>query len=146
MPVAIVARQPRGVQCEHRADGPFTHRREQPAEARTRLLARAAHAEIVVDHDDARKPPVARAIGEPVLPLLAFAVMTHLLQTRLTHIDVRGSLQVVGPNFLVHPRSLLLPQREVPHRRRSDAGSLCHRSWFRERPRSLSVMPQRSIR
>src|SRR6266581_691968 len=40
-----------------------------------------------------------------------------LLQTRLTHIDVRGSLKMVGPNFLVHRRSLLMPQRGVPHPR-----------------------------
>ena len=53
------------------------------------------------------------AIREPVLPLLAFAVMTHLLQTRLTDIDVRGSLKMIKTDFLVHARSLLVPRPEA---------------------------------
>src|SRR2546430_14191736 len=104
MPVAIVARQARRLQGEHGPHGAFTHGSEQAAEARTRLPSCATHAEIVVDHDHAREPRLSRAIGEPVLALLAFAVMTHLLQARLTHIDVRGSLKMIGTDFLAHPR------------------------------------------
>jgi len=33
------------------------------------------------------------------LPLFSFAVMTHLLQTRLTDVDVRGSFKMIGTNF-----------------------------------------------
>ena len=106
MPVAIVAGEARRLQGKHGAHGPFTHGGEQPAEARTRLPPCAAHAEIVVNHDDAREAHLPRAIGEAVLALLAFAVMAHLLETRLTDIDVRGSLKMVGTNFLVHRRSL----------------------------------------
>jgi hypothetical protein len=101
MPVAIVASEARRLQRKHGADRPFTDGREQPTEAWTRLPARAAHAEIVVNHDHAGKAHVACAIDEPVLPLLAFAVMTHLQQTRLPDIH-RQPAQDDRHDFLVH--------------------------------------------
>jgi hypothetical protein len=46
-----------------------------------------------------------RAFRENVRPLLAFAVMAHLLPTRLPDVHVRRSLKMIGANLLGHRRS-----------------------------------------
>jgi hypothetical protein len=114
VPIPIVARETGRLQGEHGPDRAFTYGREQPAEARTRLLARAAHAEVVVDHDHAREPHVPRPIGEPVLPLLTLPVMMDLVDRRLPDVDVRGTFKMRGAEFLVHRRSLTVLRRAAP--------------------------------
>jgi hypothetical protein len=42
------------------------------------------------------------ALPQIVLPLLAFAVMAHLMEGGLPHINVSGSLEVLRLNLFVH--------------------------------------------
>jgi len=58
----------------------------------------APSAEVLVDHHDLlRRPPQGvRAPLEVILPRRTLAVVVHLLERRLPHVQVRESTQMVG--------------------------------------------------
>jgi hypothetical protein len=77
-------------------------RRQQLPEAGSLDQTTAATAKIFIDDDDARETQLSGAIGQGVLPLLAFAMGADLLRGGLAHIDVGGTLQMLRQKWVVH--------------------------------------------
>jgi hypothetical protein len=87
MPVAPIARQPRGFDAEHRADGTGAELGDQALEAGARREAGSRAAKVVVDHGHAREAGGARGVGEGVLTLLALEIAEDLRHRRLADVD-----------------------------------------------------------
>ena len=104
MPVAPIARQPRRLEAEHRADGTGAEFGDQALEAGARGEAGARAAEVVVDHGDGREAGGARGIGEGVLPLLALEVAEHLRHRRLPDVDDGATRQMFSADLGAHRR------------------------------------------
>ena len=102
MPVAIVPRQPRCFEGQHSAGLAAADGRQQLSEAGPIDQAAAALAEIFVNDHDAREAQLPCAVGQRILPLLAFAMVAHLLRRGLTHINVGRALQMFGLKLVIH--------------------------------------------
>ena len=95
MPVPPVARQTRGFEAQHGADGPLTqlrHQRFEAGRATSPLADRPRSSSIVTT---SRKPYVRARSLSSYLATLAFQVILHLGAGRLPHIDNRAALQYV---------------------------------------------------
>lgn len=113
VPVAVVPRQPRGFEREHRPGGPIADGGQEPREARALLVATPRPAEVVVD--DVR-PTEAETLGmfrEGILPLLSFLVMADLVPSRLPDVHVGGPFTMRRPDLLSHrPSAVIAPPEE----------------------------------
>src|SRR5215213_389839 len=96
MPIAIVARQPRGIQAEHQTGIAQPDLGNQPLEAVSLGTRRPRLAEILVDDKDplARPAEPDSAVDKTILQLGAFLVLAHLVDRGLAHIDI-GQLGTV---------------------------------------------------
>ena len=96
MPIAVVARQPRGIQAEHQAGIAEPDLGDQPLEAMPLGTRRARLAEILVDDVDALARPAEPdgALDQTILQLGALLVLADLLDRGLAHIDI-GQLGAV---------------------------------------------------
>ncbi len=95
MPVAIIAREPRGLEGEHRTHMLIAHRGHEALEAGTGGAARARAAEVIVDDLHPLPAPRARMLGQGVLPPLTFEVLVHLRHRGLAHVHIRGALEML---------------------------------------------------
>ena len=93
VPVAAIAREPRGIEAEHSADLPGAQSGDQSVEPRPVDSATRRSAEIVVNDLDGGEATPPRDIDELVLAPLALKVGLHLLGRRLADIDDRLALQ-----------------------------------------------------
>jgi hypothetical protein len=104
----VVARQPGGFPGEDGPDTPFTHGRQQLAQAWTLVASRPTPADVLIDHDALGKPQPAGMLGEGLWPPLALGVGADLMARRLTDIDVGIPLEMARVNLGAHgytPRS-----------------------------------------
>jgi hypothetical protein len=92
VPVAAVAREPRRIKAQDRADLPGAKCRDQTVKARALDGAACCAPKIVVDDLDVREAAPARDIGQLVLAPLAFLVRLYLLRRGLANIDDRLAL------------------------------------------------------
>jgi hypothetical protein len=92
MPVAVVPRQPRGLQSENGADPAGANGLKQSAEAGTFDRARSSAALVFIDHDDTLKDQCLRTFAKVVLATLPFKTCPDLLHGGLPYISksVRG--------------------------------------------------------
>jgi hypothetical protein len=109
MPIAVVARQPRGLQRKHRTGFSRTHARQQLQKARPLDQSATAASLILIDHNGLGKAQLARPIGEIVLTLSSLQMMAHLVRARLAHIHQRLAQQVPLANLVVHLRRSARP-------------------------------------
>jgi hypothetical protein len=107
VPVAIVAGQSRRFHRQYGADSAITDRRQKPTETRPLVMAGPRNVEIVINDDHLREAQLPRAILQCILTTTAFQVVPHLLQARLSNIDVRGAFQMLGIDLIVHRNPLL---------------------------------------
>ena len=91
MPIAIVARQPRGIEAEHQPGIAQPDLGDQPLEAVSLGARRPRLAEILVDDADALARPAQPdgTVDKTILKLGAFLVLADLVDRGLAHIDVR---------------------------------------------------------
>ena len=96
VPIAVVARQARGIQAEDQAGLAQADLRDQVLKAVPAITGRPRAPEILVDHLDPFSGPAQhhRAIDQTVLQLGALLMLTHLTGRRLAHID-EGQLGAV---------------------------------------------------
>src|SRR3982750_2817557 len=96
MPIAVVARQPRGIEAEHQPSITQPDLGDQPLEAISLGTRRPRLAEILVDDADALTRPTEPdgAVDKRILKLGAFLVLSHLVNRGLAHIDI-GQLGTV---------------------------------------------------
>src|SRR5689334_13511471 len=96
MPIAIVARQPGGIEAEHQPGIAEPDLSDQPLEAVSLGARRPRLAEILVDDADPLAWPAETdsAINQAILQLGAFLVLAHLIDRGLAHIDI-GQLGAV---------------------------------------------------
>jgi hypothetical protein len=87
MPVASVARQPRGLQTEDGADASRAEHGDEALEAGSLDGSARRAAEVVVDHVNLAEAALTGEIHERVLPPLALHVFLDLGQRRLPHVD-----------------------------------------------------------
>ena len=94
---------------------PLRDQRRQPGEPRPRPLARARHAEILVDRlDPLRRPaPLQRLLAQAVLQPRRFPVRQHLLRRRLPHVHQRQALEMPFPDRRL-PRHAERPRSPRP--------------------------------
>jgi hypothetical protein len=93
VPVAAIAREPRGIEAEHSADLPGAQGGDQAIEAGPFDGATRGATKIVVNHVDVGEPASTCDFDQLVLPPLAFQVRLDLLRGRLADIDDRLALQ-----------------------------------------------------
>src|ERR1044071_5530968 len=96
MPIAVVARQPRGIEAEHQPGVAQPDLGDQPREAVSPGAPPPRLAEILVDDADALARPAEPdgTVDKTILKLGAFLVLAHLVDRGLTHIDI-GQLGTV---------------------------------------------------
>ena len=96
MPIAVVARQPRGIQAENQPGIAQPDLGDQPLEAMSLGTRRPRLAEILVDDADALTRPAEPdgAVDKTILQLGAFLVLADLVDRGLAHIDI-GQLGTV---------------------------------------------------
>src|SRR3954451_5765200 len=96
MPIAVVARQPRGIEAEHQPGIAQPYLGNQPLKAMALGTCRPRLAEILVDDADALTRPTEPdgAVDKTILKLGAFLVLAHLVNRGLAHIDI-GQLGTV---------------------------------------------------
>src|SRR3954469_17858656 len=96
MPIAVIARQPGGIEAEHQTGIAQPDPGDQPLEA-VSLGARCPRlAEVLVNDTDALTRPTepGGTIHETILQLSAFLVLAHLVDRGLAYIDI-GQLGTV---------------------------------------------------
>jgi len=93
MPVPAVARQPRGVEAEHRADLAGAKRSDELLKTRPCDHAAGGPAQVVVDHLDGAEAAAASDVDQLVLPTPALGIRLDLPRRRLPHVDHRLALQ-----------------------------------------------------
>jgi hypothetical protein len=89
VPVAIVARQARDLDAQHRADTTEPNFGDQALKAGSLGAARPGFAQILVDDNHLLPPQPSRMFSELVLTAAALVMMAHLIERRLAHIDHR---------------------------------------------------------
>src|SRR3954469_23764473 len=96
MPIAVIARQPGGIQAEHQPGIAQPDLGDQPLEAMSLGTRRPRLAEILVDDKDAIARPAQPdgAVDKAILQLGAFLVLAHLVDRGLAYIDI-GQLGTV---------------------------------------------------
>src|SRR3954447_14911282 len=96
MPIAVVARQPGGIQAEHQPGIAQPDLGDQPLETVPLGTRRPRLAEILVDDADALARPAEPdgTVDKTILQLGAFLVMTDLVDRGLAYIDI-GQLGTV---------------------------------------------------
>src|SRR4051794_884853 len=96
MPIAVVARQPGGIEAEHQTGIAEPDLGNQPLEAVSLGAGRPRLAEILVDDADALARPAEPdgAVDQAILQLGAFLVLAHLVDRGLAYIDI-GQLGTV---------------------------------------------------
>src|SRR3954452_8685529 len=104
VPVAVVARQPRGIQAEHEASLAQADLGDQPLEALARRARCARLAQVIVDHRNplARPAETAGPVDQPILQFRALLVLANLAGRGLADIDV-GELGTVRRGDLLDP-------------------------------------------
>jgi hypothetical protein len=93
VPVAAIAREPRGIEAEHSADLPGAQGGDQAFEAGPFDGATRGATKIVVNHVDVGEPAPTCDFDQLVLPPLTFQVRLDLLRGRLADIHDRLALQ-----------------------------------------------------
>src|SRR4051794_40658602 len=90
MPIAVVARQPRGIEAEHQPGIAQPDLGNQPLEAVSLGARRPRLAEILVDDTDALARPAEPdgAVDKTILQRGAFLVLADLVDRGLAHIDI----------------------------------------------------------
>src|SRR4051812_18225075 len=120
MPIAVVARQPRGIQAEHQPGIAKPDLGDQPLEAVPLGARRPRLAEILVDDAEALARPAEPdgTVDQAILQFGAFLVMTDLVDRRLTHIDIGqlGTMRRADP--------LVSADRRAQHRKSPSLSSL----------------------
>src|SRR5207302_5360170 len=112
VPIAAVARQPRHLNRQHRADRAGADRREQTLEAGTDLTS-TRPAKIIVDNNGVLPTERPRPLHQGVLPASALGVIEQLIGGRLPDVDVSLARQMLRRN-LIH----CWPRPAAPYRRR----------------------------
>jgi len=85
-----------------RPDTPFTHGREQLAEARSLWVTRATAPHVLIDHDDLGKPQPTGMIREGILSPLALGMGADLMACGLADIHVGVTLEMAWTNLGAH--------------------------------------------
>jgi hypothetical protein len=101
MPVGGIARQARHLQPHDDAGVPQAHLRDQALKPRTIRGTGARLPEVRIDHDHLLLAPPERdgASLQGILALGAFAILQHLAQGRLAHVQIGIALEVAGLDF-----------------------------------------------
>src|SRR5690349_993599 len=96
MPIAVIARQPRGIETEHQPGIAEPDLGDQPLEAVPLGARRPRLAEILVDDKGALARPADPdgAVDQAILQLSAFLVLADLVDRGLAHVDI-GQLGTV---------------------------------------------------
>src|SRR6266568_4769436 len=91
IPIAIVARQARGIKAEYQTDARQANLGEQSLKATTRLGLRSRFAQILINefHPLAWPPQCNRSFHQRVLEIGALRVAGRLHEGRLSNVDVR---------------------------------------------------------
>src|SRR5205823_14010692 len=101
VPVAVVARQPRGLEHQHEADLAHAHLGRQALEAGAMRRGPPRAALVLVDDLDGSSGPAERegALAQLILPLGALLVMLDLVRRRLADVDAGQALAVRALNL-----------------------------------------------
>src|SRR5262245_44218672 len=102
VPVTAIARETRCLDRNHRTGSSLADRRQHALEARPAHAAAGAP-EVIVDHLDAGPAELARAIGKPVLPALAFLIVHELIGRRLPNVHIGAACEMLSGD-LAHRR------------------------------------------
>src|SRR3954463_5514155 len=120
MPIAVIARQPRGIQAEHQPGIAEPDLGDQPLEAVSLGTRRPRLAEILVDDKDALARPAEPdgAVDQAILQRGAFLVLADLVERGLAHIDIGqlGTMRRADP--------LVSAGRGAQHRRSPSSSRL----------------------
>ena len=93
MPIAAVAREPRGVKAEHGTDLSGAQPGDEPIEAGSRRRAAGGTAEVVIDHFDVAETPLPGDFDQLVLPPPAFEIGLNLRLSGLPDVDHRFAFE-----------------------------------------------------
>ena len=96
VPVASIAREPRGIQAQHGSNVPGAQGSHEPLEARSGHHAAGGLTQIVIDDLDGVEPAPPRDLDEFVLLPLALPIELDLSWCRLPDIDDGFALQHRG--------------------------------------------------
>jgi len=142
MPIASVARAPRGVDAQHGADLSGAQPGDEPVEAGARRRAAGGTAEVVVDHFDVAETPLPGDLDQLVLSPPAFAIGVNLRLSGLPDVDHRFAFENRGR------QQISARHRYSPRRRRRQpraAGWPAGRASFGGPQRSFrAALPKRT--
>jgi len=96
MPVAAVAREPRGVEAQHGTDLSGAQPGDEPFEAGSRRRAARGTAKVLVDHFDLAETPLPGDIDQLVLSPSAFEIGLDLRLGGLANVDHRFAFEHRG--------------------------------------------------
>src|ERR1051326_9083903 len=114
MPVSTVARQPRSIQAQHRADISSTDGSDEPIEAGSAHRAARGASKIVVNYFNVDEAMPPRHFNQIVLPTLTLQVRLHLCLRGLTDIDHGLALQERCWQYLSAHRCSPRPRSRPP--------------------------------
>jgi len=89
-------------QREHSTDLTAAHGRQQRGESRTLDHPAAGLALIVVDYFHTPEAEIASPLGEVVLSLASLVMMPYLMVSRLPHVNIRGPVEMLAGDLIVH--------------------------------------------